>query len=167
MSIFKRIAGLTQRPDPNRPGCNNRPLKFGFDTHKLLLPVRYNYMPPHHFAQRTTPFRQRRCYHRRRLRPKLKMLYSRHMEWKSMSDQTFAADELSFDEFTRPTYDEWYAAALDSIGGADFEKLLTTRTYEGLTLQPLYRREDLAPIAHLLTLPGFTPFVRGVRASGH
>ncbi|HLV36995.1 MAG TPA: methylmalonyl-CoA mutase family protein, partial [Spirillospora sp.] len=84
-----------------------------------------------------------------------------------MSDQTFAADELSFDEFTRPTYDEWYAAALDSIGGADFEKLLTTRTYEGLTLQPLYRREDLAPIAHLLTLPGFTPFVRGVRASGH
>ena len=67
----------------------------------------------------------------------------------------------SFDEFPAPTYEVWYQAALDALNGAPFDKLLTTQTYEGLVLQPLYRREDIAEISHQHTLPGFTPYVRG------
>ena len=64
---------------------------------------------------------------------------------------------LSFDEFPIPSYEDWYASAVDSLDGASFEKVLTTATYEGLTLQPIYRRED----AQQHTLPGQPPYTRG------
>ena len=38
----------------------------------------------------------------------------------------------SLDEFPVPTYDEWKAAAIESLKGADFDKKLLTKTYEGL-----------------------------------
>jgi methylmalonyl-CoA mutase len=81
-----------------------------------------------------------------------------------MSDTEMA---LSFDEFPVPAYEDWYAAAVDSLDGASFEKALTTPTYEGLTLQPLYRREDTAEFEHAHTLPGLPPFVRGTQAAGY
>ena len=40
----------------------------------------------------------------------------------------------SLDEFPVPTYDEWKAAAIESLKGADFDKKLLTKTYEGITL---------------------------------
>lgn len=74
--------------------------------------------------------------------------------------------ELNFDEFAIPTYEAWYQAAIETLKGASFDKILTTETYEGLVLQPLYRRVDTAHITHQYTAPGFTPFVRGTQAQG-
>ena len=72
------------------------------------------------------------------------------------------ADELNFDEFPIPTYDEWYETAVQSLKGADFDKKLTTRTYEAITLQPLYLQADAA---HQHTLPGDFPYVRGTQVA--
>ena len=49
----------------------------------------------------------------------------------------------SLDEFPVPTYDEWKAAAIESLKGADFDKKLLTKTYEGITLKPIYT--DIPP----------------------
>ena len=48
----------------------------------------------------------------------------------------------SLDEFPVPTYDEWKAAAIESLKGADFDKKLLTKTYEGITLKPIYTDAD-------------------------
>ena len=71
-----------------------------------------------------------------------------------------------FDEFTAPTYDEWYAATVASLKGVPFDRLLT-KTYEGISLQPLYRQEDAAHLSHQNTMPGQAPFVRGATATGY
>ena len=74
---------------------------------------------------------------------------------------------LSFEEFEPPTYGDWYAAAVEALKGASFEKTLTTPSYEGLVLQPLYRREDTEHSVQPRTLPGKAPFLRGSHASGY
>lgn len=72
---------------------------------------------------------------------------------------------LSFDEFPEPSYDEWQQAAVDSLKGRPFDKLITP-TYEGIPLQPLYRREDTANLSFPDTLPDRPPYVRGHRVIG-
>ena len=32
---------------------------------------------------------------------------------------------------------------IDGLRGADFDKVMRTKTYEGITLKPIYTREDL------------------------
>ncbi len=81
-----------------------------------------------------------------------------------MADHTAPPPRVRFDEFTVPSYEEWRAAAEDSLKGADFDKKLTTRTYEGINLQPLYMQADAAGIAHQHSLPGQAPYVRGIDA---
>lgn len=76
-----------------------------------------------------------------------------------------SADPL-FAEFTVPDYDAWRAAAVDSLKGTPIEKL-TTKTYEDIAVQPLYRAEDSASIRHQYTLPGAAPYVRGGDADGY
>jgi len=44
---------------------------------------------------------------------------------------------------------------------------MLTSTYEGITLRPLYRREDVANLPHVESMPGFAPFVRGARVTGY
>ena len=73
----------------------------------------------------------------------------------------------TFDEFTIPTYGEWRAVAEATLAGAPFEKKLVTTTPEGIAIQPIYRREDLANVKHLGSAPGEKPFVRGTRADNH
>ncbi len=75
--------------------------------------------------------------------------------------------ERLFDEFTNPTYDEWRTAAEKTLKGAAFEKKLITKTYEGIDLQPMYRREDAADVPYVNTLPGFPPYVRSTNACGY
>ena len=41
-----------------------------------------------------------------------------------------------------------------------------TKTYEGLTVEPIYTAEDIAGLPHLGSKPGFMPFVRGTRPNG-
>ncbi len=57
-----------------------------------------------------------------------------------------------------PTLAEWEAAAAKEVKGAD----LTWATPEGIDVKPLYTAEDVTADPGL---PGFAPFMRGVRAS--
>ncbi len=77
-----------------------------------------------------------------------------------MSDHT----TLDLTEFSAPSYEKWRTEAEATLAGVPFEKKLVTRTDEGIDVQPIYRREDIAGLATLGALPGTAPFVRGIRA---
>ena len=49
-------------------------------------------------------------------------------------------------EFPPPTYEEWLQVVNEGLKGADFEKVMKTQTPEGITLQPIYRKEDVAKL---------------------
>jgi len=71
-------------------------------------------------------------------------------------------DKLNLlDSFAAPSYDEWLKAVEDTLKGADFNKVMRTKTYEGITLQPIYRKEDIADLNFTKSLPGSAPYVRG------
>lgn len=72
-----------------------------------------------------------------------------------------------FSEFPPTSYEEWYKETEKALKGAPFEKRLLTKTYEGITLQPMYRQEDIADVPHTSSLPGFPPYVRFVEAAGY
>jgi methylmalonyl-CoA mutase len=70
-----------------------------------------------------------------------------------------------------PTYagrvsnlDDWRKLAQNELKGEDPDTLVWD-TPEGIPVKPLYTDADLEKIEHLGSLPGFAPFVRGVRAT--
>jgi len=63
--------------------------------------------------------------------------------------------------FSLPSYEEWKTAVIDSLKGADFDKVMQTKTYEGITLQPIYRKEDIQGLPFTDSLPGIAPYLRG------
>ncbi|MBM3583445.1 MAG: methylmalonyl-CoA mutase [Alphaproteobacteria bacterium] len=63
----------------------------------------------------------------------------------------------------RPSLEAWHTLATKELG-ADPASLIWT-TPEGLAIKPLYTAADLERIAAVDTLPGFEPFLRGVRAT--
>jgi methylmalonyl-CoA mutase len=67
-------------------------------------------------------------------------------------------------DFPKKTLKDWSALADRELKGRSPEDLAWS-TPEGIEVKPLYTAEDLEGIAHLDTLPGFAPFVRGPRAS--
>ena len=74
---------------------------------------------------------------------------------------------VSFDEFEKPTYEQWQAEVEKALKGGDFHKKMFTKTYEGITLQPIY-----TPALHGEKIPkGVYPeageFLRGTKASGY
>jgi methylmalonyl-CoA mutase len=75
--------------------------------------------------------------------------------------------KLTLDEFPPSTYEEWKAAAEESLKGAPFDKKLITSTPEGIRLQPIYGQADLDALALPESWPGLPPFVRGSHASGN
>jgi methylmalonyl-CoA mutase len=70
-------------------------------------------------------------------------------------------------DFASPTWEEWMKAVEESLKGVPYEKAMITKTYEGIDLKPIYRREDLQDLKHLNSLPGQAPFVRGNTAEGY
>lgn len=70
-------------------------------------------------------------------------------------------------DFKQATYEEWKEAAEKLLKGAPFEKRMLTQTPEGITLQPIYRKEDTESLDSLQTKPGEGNFVRGSSASGY
>ncbi len=68
-------------------------------------------------------------------------------------------------DFPPVSYEHWRKLVEAELKGAPFDKKMLTATYEGITLKPIYRREDVADLPHLNSLPGFAPFVRGASAS--
>ena len=58
----------------------------------------------------------------------------------------------------------WRKLAAKELRGADPESL-TWQTPEGIAVKPLYTAEDIVGLAHMNTMPGLAPFVRGPRAT--
>ncbi len=69
-------------------------------------------------------------------------------------------------EFPEHTYEQWHAAAEALLKGANFEQKLVSKTYENITIQPIYRREDIADLEHRKHFPGSGSLVRGSHADG-
>jgi methylmalonyl-CoA mutase len=69
-------------------------------------------------------------------------------------------------EFPEHTYEQWHAAAEALLKGAPFEQKLVSKTYEDITIQPIYRREDIAGLEHRKHFPGSGSLVRGSHADG-
>jgi len=63
-------------------------------------------------------------------------------------------------DFSYPKYEEWKDAAIKLLKGKDFSKSLNTKTYEGITLNPIYTKKDLENL-HYDSLPGMGNFLRG------
>lgn len=80
-----------------------------------------------------------------------------------MTDQ-----QLTFAEgFPMPTYDEWVGEVEKALKGAPFDKKMLNRTYEGITLRPIYTRNDWPPQGDPSGFPGAMPFTRGGHAAGN
>lgn len=58
----------------------------------------------------------------------------------------------------------WQDKANDELKGESLDDL-TWKTLEGIDVKPLYTADDLENIAHLNSLPGFAPYIRGPRAT--
>jgi len=58
----------------------------------------------------------------------------------------------------------WQDKATDELKGESLDAL-TWKTLEGIDVKPLYTADDLENIAHLDSLPGFAPYIRGPRAT--
>ena len=67
-------------------------------------------------------------------------------------------------EFTKKTLDDWASLAARELKGKSLDDL-QWRTPEGIVVKPLYSVADLENLAHLNTMPGFPPYVRGPRAT--
>ncbi len=80
---------------------------------------------------------------------------------KAKTPEPLGKEERYFDEFPAPSNEEWKAEVVRLLRGAPYEKKMLTKTHEGITLQPIYRKEDVDGIPHLDGMPGFAPFVRG------
>lgn len=68
--------------------------------------------------------------------------------------------------FDPVSYETWCACVEKDLKGVPFDKKLVSSTFEGIALQPLYTASDLKGIKTLQSFPGFSPYVRGGRASG-
>ena len=64
----------------------------------------------------------------------------------------------------RKNLDDWKQQADKELRGRSVDDL-TWQTPEGIPVKPLYTPEDLEGIDHLDSLPGFAPYMRGVRST--
>lgn len=83
------------------------------------------------------------------------------------ADQQTDFPEVSFDEFDPPTYDEWKENCITLLKGAPFEKKMYTKTYEGITFEPMYTRAMTEDILPKTEFPGMDDFMRGANPNGY
>lgn len=69
--------------------------------------------------------------------------------------------------FPVPTYEAWHEAAVKLLKGADFQKRLVKKTYEGIDIQPMYAQSDVEGITFVNAIPGEEPYVRSAKALGN
>jgi methylmalonyl-CoA mutase len=67
-------------------------------------------------------------------------------------------------DFSEKTLADWLALASRELGGGGIDRL-THPTLEGIALKPLYTASDLEGMEISGSLPGFPPYLRGVRAT--
>ena len=75
--------------------------------------------------------------------------------------------DVPLDEFTPPTYEEWKEACITLLKGAPFDKKMYTKTYEGITFDPMYFRKDTEDILPKDSFPGMGDYLRGAQPSGY
>ncbi|MBQ9365181.1 MAG: acyl-CoA mutase large subunit family protein [Schwartzia sp.] len=75
--------------------------------------------------------------------------------------------EVTLDEFTPPTDEEWKEACEALLKGAPFDKVMFTKTYEGITFEPMYTRKHTEDILPKDSFPGMGDYLRGNKASGY
>ena len=75
--------------------------------------------------------------------------------------------EISFDEFEPTSYETWKEETILALMGGDFDKSMFTKTYEGITLKPIYIMSDTEALTHSKTYPGLESNLRGVHAAGY
>lgn len=75
------------------------------------------------------------------------------------TDRNVELDLLS--EFPPPSWEEWLKAVEDTLKGADYSKAMFTKTYEGISLKPIYRKEDIQDLDFCSADPGKAPYQRG------
>ncbi len=77
-------------------------------------------------------------------------------------------EELNFDEFPIPSYEQWKDEAIKSLKGGDFEKKLFTKTIEDIIIKPIYNLNDIRdnPLYNF-QYPGITPYNRGDNPMGY
>jgi len=84
-----------------------------------------------------------------------------------MAKESKTFPSVSFDEFEPTTYERWKEEAVASLKGASFEKKLFTKTYEGITLSPIYTKADVEALDGPETFPGAKDFLRGAHSAGY
>ena len=67
-------------------------------------------------------------------------------------------------DFPRKSFEDWQALAAKELGGASPESLVW-QTAEGIAIKPLYIPSDLERLEGVGSLPGFPPYLRGVRGT--
>jgi len=67
-------------------------------------------------------------------------------------------------DFPKKSLDDWKTIARKECRGRPLEEL-TVATPEGIPIKPLYTAEDLQGLAHLDSVPGLPPYVRGPKAT--
>lgn len=70
-----------------------------------------------------------------------------------------------FSEFPPVTVQEWEDRIRQDLKGADYEKKLVYKPYDGLKIKPYYTSEDLKSLEYLSPLPDSFPYVRGTKKS--
>ncbi|MBR6012171.1 MAG: acyl-CoA mutase large subunit family protein [Selenomonadaceae bacterium] len=75
--------------------------------------------------------------------------------------------DVPLDEFTPPTYEEWKEACIELLKGAPFEKKMYTKTYEGITFDPMYFRAATEDILPKKSFPGMGDYLRGAKVNGY
>jgi methylmalonyl-CoA mutase len=69
-------------------------------------------------------------------------------------------------EFPVQTFEDWKIQVEKDLKGESFDKKLLTKTYEEITLQPIYTSKDIKDLPQINDLPGFQNYLRGNSASG-
>lgn len=69
-------------------------------------------------------------------------------------------------DFAPVSFDEWKKVVEADLKGAEYDKKLLTKTYEGITLQPIYTRKDIENLSYVNTAPGNSSR-RGAKSSGY
>jgi methylmalonyl-CoA mutase len=72
-----------------------------------------------------------------------------------------------FTEFPPVTAEEWEKKIVQDLKGADYEKKLVYKPYDGLRIKPYYTSDDLKSLEYLTPLPDTFPYVRGTKKTGN
>ena len=75
--------------------------------------------------------------------------------------------EVTLDEFTEPSWDEWVEACNSLLKGAPFDKVMYTKNYEDITFDPIYRLKETDAILPTDDYPGMGDYLRGATLNGY